>query len=204
MKTLYRLKSELIHGLMYGLVGLFILLRGFSVSASPNLNVEGWLKNLTDSELKVIPYVWDNSARNTPSKGWIINANRQPYYVKPGQSVMFDWIYNLEINIFGEIIRGARVEFVDGKHAPLEIWFTAISRFFYKSVAANVVIAGDVIGAACIKGPVEKSTLSGSWVADGVNLNQGDFIDDATLKASARGVSYPLASPDVEFVFTKK
>ncbi|KKT23378.1 MAG: hypothetical protein UW09_C0004G0123 [candidate division TM6 bacterium GW2011_GWF2_43_87] len=168
------------------------------IKSSPNLSAEGWIKNLLPTTtLKALPYVW------TPN-GWIINSNRKPYFVNPQESVMFDWIVSGEISPFRQIIRGARVEFLDNSHPAIEIWYGAITKGFVRGIIAGTFLAKDTIGINALKGPAEKPTLSGSWIANGAEVWQEDSIDDETLKVSIRGVSYPLASPDAEFVFKSK
>ncbi len=199
-------------------VALLTVIFAIPINANTNGNLEGWVQNELDIDIIVKPFVWTAGARDTNSKGWVLNTSRAPLVVKPGQSAMFDWISGLEAtgiaaNLFGKtFLRGANVEFAGDKYKPVEIWYEACFRGIGlinpRRVDACATIAGSFIGQNCITGHPDQAFLQDPknwWMAQGWVKNQVEFVQKDGLLVFARGVIYPITeSPDVVFVFRKQ
>ncbi|HBL98246.1 TPA: hypothetical protein DDZ86_01215 [Candidatus Dependentiae bacterium] len=195
-------------------VPLVILLCSFFANANTDGNLQGWIHNDFDQDVIVKPFVWTAAARDTNSKGWVLNTARAPYIVKPGERVMFDWIWGIEASgiaaAFGKtFMKGALVQVGDRN---FEIWFAATFSgdgplINVRRAEACVSLATPVIGQGCIVGHPDQPVLKDAknwWMAQGFKENRIEFYKGEGLLIAAEGVAYPITqSPDVRFLFKK-
>ncbi len=175
-------------------------------------NIDGWVENHTSKRMLVRQFVWADSAKETPSKGWVLSG--KIITIEPGQFALIDWIWHWELNVFGgvldkNVIRGARVEFV-GSDEKFDIWFEGNYRGQSFSMVRRVDVCGtlmsDVIGRGCISGHPERAVFANQdqWLAQGSVSRSLDIIVGKEFKVTARGVPYALMAPDIVYTFTNK